>query len=184
MIRPLLGLLAAMLLLVGCAGATGEGRQVGFEAGDGSVVIVAVAERVAAPELSGTTLEGEPLSLADFSGKVIVLNVWGSWCAPCRSEAAELVSAAAERPEVQFVGINTRDLDPAPAKAFVRSFGITYPNLYDPDGSLLLNFDQLPPKAIPSTLIIDAEGRVSARILGEVSQSTLLGVLDDIEAST
>ena len=135
-----------------------------------------------APELSGETLDGETLSTADYTGKVLVLNVWGSWCAPCRAEAPALVEAAKQMPDVQFIGINTRDNDPATAQAFVRAFGVEYPNLYDRDGSLLLGFGQVPPKAIPSTLVIDATGRVAARMLGEVSTSTLVGVVEDVNA--
>ena len=94
-----------------------------------------------------------------------------------------LVEAAAQLPGVQFIGINTRDLNPAPAQAFVRAFDIPYPNIYDPDGALLLEFGQLPPKAIPSTLVIDSEGRVAARILGETTASTLVGIIEDVTAA-
>ena len=79
--------------------------------------------------------------------------------------------------------INTRDNDPATAQAFVRAFGVEYPNLYDPDGALLLGFGQVPPKAIPSTLVIDASGRVAARMLGEVTTATLVGVVEDVVAA-
>lgn len=170
-------------LLMGCSSTTAsEEGGIGFTAGDGSVTIIAADEREPAPELAGETLEGEPLSTAQFAGQLIVLNVWGSWCAPCRAEAPELVAAAEAEPEVAFIGINTRDLDPAQAQAFVRSFEVPYPNIYDPDGALLLDFGQLPPKAIPSTLVIDDQGRVAARILGETSSGTLLGVLEEVRA--
>ncbi|RMB62353.1 TlpA family protein disulfide reductase [Tessaracoccus antarcticus] len=175
-----------MLCLVsacsGTGGGTGPDGSVGFEGGDGSILVLPPDERQVAPELSGETLEGDPLSTADYAGKVMVLNVWGSWCAPCRAEAPALVAAAEQMPEVQFIGINTRDNDPAPAQAFVRAFGVEYPNLYDRDGSLLLGFGQVPPKAIPSTLVIDEQGRVAARILGELSTSTLVGVVEDVTA--
>src|SRR5690606_34952274 len=98
-------------------------------------------------------------------------------------EAPALVEVASQYPEVQFIGINTRDLDPAPARAFVRAFEVPYPNIYDPDGALLLEFGQLPPKAIPSTLVIDESGRVAARILGEVTAATLAGVIDDVRGA-
>lgn len=184
MSRLLVGIVAvAGLLLTSCgAGPTdagGAGTQ-GFQAGDGSVTIVAQADRVAAPELAGETLAGEKVSTADFAGSVVVLNVWGSWCAPCRAEAPALVEASAQLEDVQFIGINTRDLDPAPANAFVRAFDIGYPNIYDPDGSLLLGFAQLPPKAIPSTLVIDKQGRVAARILGATTASTLTGIVEEV----
>lgn len=176
------GFVLGCLTLAAC-GTAGQGSGtggVGFEAGDGSVTILEPGQRPKAPELAGETLDGQQLSTADFSGQVVVLNVWGSWCAPCRAEASELVVAAAELPDVAFVGINTRDLDPAPAQAFVRAFEVPYPNIYDPDGSLLLGFGQVPPKAIPSTIVIDKEGRVAARILGATTAATIAGVIEDV----
>lgn len=184
MTRWLTAALAATLILTGCTSTSPEGADgdgtLGFQAGDGSVVIIEPSKRQPAPELKGATLDGDELSTADHAGTVMVLNVWGSWCAPCRAEAPALVAAAKAMPEVFFLGINTRDLDPAPAQAFVRAFGVTYPNLYDPDGALLLEFGQLPPKAIPSTLVIDEEGRVAARILGETTETTLKGVIEEV----
>jgi len=176
----------AVVPLAACTEGGGTGvddDSIGFTTGDGSVLIIPGDERRPAPELTGETLDGEQLSTADHAGQMLLLNVWGSWCAPCRKEAPALVEVASQYPEVQFIGINTRDLDPAPARAFVRAFEVPYPNIYDPDGALLLEFGQLPPKAIPSTLVIDAEGRVAARILGAVSASTLAGVIADVEAA-
>ncbi|MFV0430272.1 MAG: TlpA family protein disulfide reductase [Arachnia sp.] len=178
---------AVTLLVAGCS--TGEtpgsvDADVGFQVGDGAVTIVAPEAREAAPVLTGETLSGDDLSTADYAGQIVVLNVWGSWCAPCRAEAPDLVAAAEAMPEVAFLGINTRDLDPAPAKAFVRAFQIDYPSFYDPDGSLLLGFAQLPPTAIPSTLVLDDQGRVGARILGEVSADTLAAVVADVREGT
>ena len=184
--RAIAALIAVLCLVPACTSdnkGPGQDKSVGFEVGDGSVLVLPVEKRTVAPELAGETLEGDPLSTADYAGKVIVLNVWGSWCAPCRAEAPALVAAAEQMPDVQFIGINTRDLDPAPAQAFVRAFDLGYPNLYDPDGSLLLGFGQVPPKAIPSTLVIDESGRVAARMLGEVSTATLVGVVEDVAAA-
>lgn len=176
----------AVCLLPACStsdGAAQQGSSLGFEVGDGSVLVLPAAKREPAPELAGTTLDGDPLSTADYAGQIMVLNVWGSWCTPCRAEAPALMAAAKALPDVQFIGINTRDLDPVPAQAFVRAFGVEYPNLYDPDGALLLGFGQVPPKAIPSTLVIDESGRVAARMLGEVTTATLVGVVEDVQAS-
>ncbi len=186
MTRTLLAVLAAVALLTGGCGSdvddTNSDGFIGFEEGNGSVLILPPDEREVAPELVGATLDGGELSTADFAGQVIVLNVWGSWCAPCRAEAPALVAAAEQLPDVQFIGINTKDLDPVPARAFVRSFDVGYPNLYDPDGALLLDFGQVPPKAIPSTLVIDESGRVAARMLGEVTTTVLTGVVEDVRA--
>lgn len=169
----------ALLLLTACTSAASETGS-GFVAGDGSLVVIDEPRRLPAPDISGTTLEGTAFRLADLQGSITVLNVWASWCAPCRAEAPilEKVWRAEQDNGVAFVGLDTRDSDPA-AVSFIRKFGITYPNVIDRDGALQLRFsDTLPPQAIPSTIVIDAQGRVAARALGKVSESTLLGMID------
>jgi len=159
---------AAVLLVAGCSSgqqaAQNRQGQTGFVSGSGNVSVFAAGKREQAPALSGTTLDGKTWSLADQTGKVVVLNVWGSWCAPCRKEAPDLVAASKELgPSVQFVGLNTRDLDKAPARRFVQEFGVTYPSIYDPSGKLLLGFrGQISAAAIPSTLVIDKTGKVAS----------------------
>ena len=170
------------LLLAGCGVA--PAAQGGFVGGDGSLTIVPVAERKPAPRITGELLGGGSFDSETLAGQVIVYNVWGSWCAPCRKEAPAL-EAAAENTEgrAQFVGINTRDLDQAPASAFVRAFDVSYPSVFDPDGRELLKFGaQLPPSAIPSTLVVDPQGRIAARVLGEVTAATVTGLVDDVAA--
>ena len=184
--RTLIAALAAVVVLTGACTGDSDGSNsdgsVGFTQGNGSVLVLPSDDRQGAPTLSGTTLDGDEIALSDFAGQVVILNVWGSWCAPCRAEAPALVAAAKDMPDVQFIGLNTRDLDPAPAQAFVRAFDVEYPNLYDPNGELLLGFGQVPPKAIPSTLVIDESGRVAARMLGEVTTTVLKGVVEDVRA--
>ena len=151
---------------------------------DGTTTIVAESERKAAPDLTGTTLDGEPFALSDHLGEVVVLNVWASWCAPCRAEADDLqkVSSELEGKGVKFVGLNTRDSQAA-ADAFVDRFGLTYPSVVDTDGSRQLLFHEtLPPAAIPSTIVIDRQGRVAGRAIGEVDRSRLLGMIEPILA--
>lgn len=183
--RLLAALSALVVLLVGCTteGDGAPGGSTGFVGGDGTFTIVPADERVEAPVLEGTTLNGDSLSTTQFAGKPLIVNVWGSWCAPCRAEAPELVKAKEEfGDDVAWLGINTRDTEAA-ALAFERSFDIAWPSLHDPDGVLLLEFAQLPPKAIPSTVVLDEQGRVAARVLGEVSASTLRGILEDVADS-
>lgn len=172
---------AAVVVLTGCSSSRGKDQE-GFVGGSG-YTWVEPADRVEAGVVEGPELGGEEtLSTADFEEKVVVVNVWGSWCAPCRKEAPDLVAAAEQTEDVaQFVGINVRDFDPAPAEAFVRAFEVNYPSIHDPDGRTLLAFSgTLPPSAIPSTLVIDPQGRIAARVLGEVDTTTLVGLVDDV----
>ena len=170
----------AMVVLAACGSSDGSAPAAGsgFVAGDGSLVVLPADQRAPAPDLVGTTLDGEEFRLS------VVLNVWASWCAPCRAEAPSLVAAAEELGPlgVQFVGLDTRDSDTS-ARGFVERFDIPYPNVIDRDGRLQLLFsDTLPPQAIPSTLVIDTEGRVAARALGKVSESSLRGIVEPLLA--
>ncbi len=169
------------LVLAACGTAQGSG-DAGFVAGDGSLVLLDESAREQVPELVGQTLDGGTWRMSDHRGEAIVLNVWASWCAPCRAEAPELqeVWEEFEGRGVQFVGLDTRDSDAA-ARAFVETYGITYPNVIDRDGQLQLLFaDTLPPQAIPSTIVIDPQGRVAGRALGKVSASALRGLIEPL----
>ncbi|MFZ4496457.1 MAG: TlpA family protein disulfide reductase [Candidatus Nanopelagicales bacterium] len=176
---------SALCLITACGGsepASPAGADAGFVAGDGSIVVLPVAARQPAPALIGPTLEGGTFDLGMVKGQVVLLNVWASWCAPCRAEAPALEAAWLKfaGQDVQFIGLNTRD-SPKSAEAFVNRFKVTYPSLIDTDGQLQLLFrDTLPPQAIPSTLIIDRQGRVAARALGTVSESSLRALIEPL----
>lgn len=184
-------LVAVGVLAGGCADQIDAGEPVvgnvaeqGYVSGDGTTTIVAQSERKAAPDLTGTTLDGTPFAVSDHLGEVVVLNVWASWCAPCRAEAEDMQAVASEfeGKGVQFVGLNTRDSQAA-ADAFVDRFGLTYPSVVDTDGTKQLLFHEtLPPAAIPSTIVIDRQGRVAGRAIGEVDRSRLLGMIEPILA--
>ena len=134
-----------------------------------------VGQRPAAPTVSGTTLTGQRLSLDTYKGKTVVLNFWGSWCDPCRSEAPALGTLARQlQPDgVRFVGVDIRDERDA-ALAFMQNFNVSYPSLNDPNDQIALEFQStVPPSAIPTTLIIDRSGRVAARIVGASSYAEL-----------
>jgi thiol-disulfide isomerase/thioredoxin len=180
--------LAATLVLVSCArtGADEQSQnagQVGYPTVPRNLTRISPDQRQVLPTVSGPALgSNQTISTQDYRGKVVVVNVWGSWCPPCRKEAPDLQAASVETKDVaQFVGITSKDYDPAPAEAFVRSFKITYPSIYDPTGKVLLAFaGELPPSAIPSTMIIDREGRLAVRVLSEVSKITLVNMINDV----
>ena len=180
---------AAMLslgaLLAGCSSSssqTNSSSQSRFVAGDGSLVLLPPDQRQPAPDITGTTFADQPFALKDYRGKVVALNVWASWCAPCRAEAPALnqVSRELQSKDVQFIGLNTRD-SKASAEAFIQRFEVPYPNVWDPDAQLQLAFrDSLPPQAIPSTVLVDKQGRVAGRVLGEVDRTQLREVLTEL----
>ncbi len=177
------GLGLAGLVLAGCNDNPSATEDAGFAVGDGSFTRFAPDKRVKAPILTGKDLDDKPLSTADFPGKVLVLNVWGSWCAPCRKEAPDLVEVAKQTADTaQIIGINTREAGVASAQAFVRAFGLNYPSFWDPDSVLLMELSALPPKTIPSTLLIDAQGMIAGRALGAISASTLKAAIADLVA--
>ncbi|WP_165036988.1 TlpA family protein disulfide reductase, partial [Candidatus Protofrankia californiensis] len=118
-------------------------------------------------------------------GTVVVVNVWASWCAPCRAETPGLVEVYAQTHTqgVAFLGINIRDSLGA-AQAFVRDYHVPYPSLYDPSASLLVRLRVLPPTTIPSTLVLDRRGRVAARFLNAVAPDDLRPVLSQLLAES
>lgn len=139
-------------------------------------------DRDPAPPLQGRTLDDTDFDLADLSGKIVVINVWGSWCGPCRAETPGLVriANATANQGVQFVGIDTRD-SLASARAFVNNYDVPYPSVFDPAGKALLPFGAvIPSAAIPSSVVVDRDGNVAARVIGAVDEATLRGVLDDL----
>jgi thiol-disulfide isomerase/thioredoxin len=180
--------LAATLVVVSCArtGAdepTRSAGQVGYPTVPRNLTRIPPEQRQELPIVSGPALgSNRTISSQDYRGKVVVINVWGSWCPPCRKEAPDLQAASVETKDTaQFIGITSKDYDPAPAEAFVRSFQITYPSIYDPNGKVLLAFaGELPPSAIPSTMIIDRQGRLAVRVLSEVSKITLVDMINDV----
>jgi thiol-disulfide isomerase/thioredoxin len=174
-------------LLTACGGSSNSSSGTNFVAGDGTITLVPQGRRQAAVELRGTTLEGVPVDVATYRGKVVVLNVWGSWCPPCRKEAPDLQAASQKLAAqgVQFLGINTNDPDPAQALAFQKSFGVTYPSLADRTGAALLALrGAVAPNAVPTTLVLDTQGRVAARISSATTTTTLTDLVEDVLSGT
>ncbi|MFC4503811.1 MULTISPECIES: TlpA family protein disulfide reductase [Streptomyces] len=179
---------AAALLLSACSsgGTSGGGGGTGFIMGKDGISTVKKAQRATAPDLSGKTIDGKQLDVGDYQGKIVVLNVWGSWCAPCRAEAPgfEKVYQDLKAKGVQFVGINTRDTSTQNAVAFEKQQGVTYPSLYDPTGRLLLRFKKgtLNLQAVPSTLVLDRDGKIAARSLAALSEDRLRAMITPVLA--
>ncbi|WP_329197458.1 TlpA family protein disulfide reductase [Streptomyces sp. NBC_01435] len=180
---------ALALTLTACGGdgnKAGGGGNTNFVTGSGGISTVDKGDRKAAPKLNGETLDGKQLDVADYKGKVVVLNMWGSWCGPCRLEAQYFSRVAKETKDkdVQFVGINTRDAKKGPAISFEKDYGVPYPSLYDPTGKLMLRFPKgtLRPQAIPSTVVLDRDGRIAARSLAALDADKLHKMIDPLIA--
>ena len=144
---------------------------------------MAPGDREAPVAVSGETVQGEQLDLADLRGRVVVVNVWWSGCGPCRSEMPMLVDAQSDLPaaDTAFVGINIRDLAPENAEAFERDLGVDYPSIYDPGSETLDEFGRYRPASMPSTAILDRDGRVAVLISGEIpSESTVVTLVEEL----
>ncbi|CAA9406282.1 TlpA disulfide reductase family protein [uncultured Nocardioides sp.] len=174
----------ALLVLSGCTSLAGTGDK-GYITGDGRISQVDSAERGDPIALSGEDLDGQPVSLEEMRGEVVVVNVWGSWCGPCQAEAPDLVDATEQTgDEVGYLGINFRDPDPAQAQAFARSNELSFRSVYSPDGRALLPFaGTLNQRSVPATVVLDRTGRVAAAINGEIpSTQTLVDLVEQVAA--
>jgi thiol-disulfide isomerase/thioredoxin len=166
------------LVLTGCGNGGSSVAQESYISGNGAVTFISANDRQMAPKLSGDTLYGTKF---DFAGnKLAVVNVWASWCSPCRAEIPTLNSLSQKYKDVQFMGILTRD-NLANAEVFARQLAVPYPNFID--DSLLLGFrNTLPANAIPTTVVIDKQGRVAARISGAVTVGGLSNLIERLTA--
>ena len=166
------------LLLTSCANSGAVPNEQSFVSGNGVTTFISPGSRPQAPQIQGRTLAGK--DLVEVQGKIQIVNVWASWCSPCRAEAPALQELSNLFPEVQFVGILTRD-NLVSARAFVSRFGITYPTLID--DAILAKFPSvLLPNAIPTTLIIDKNGKVAVRISGEITYSGLKDLISKVSS--
>ena len=179
-----------MLGLAACGGQIADNTPASngsnFVAGDGTATYYPPGHRTVAPAVSGPTLSGGRLSLGSYRGEVVVLNFWGSWCAPCRKEAPTLgvLSQQYRSKGVRFVGVDIRDQASA-AQAFVQNFRIKYPNFNDSSDQIALDFrGTVSPAAIPSTLVIDQHGRIAGRVIGGTSYGSLNNILTKLTAGT
>ena len=176
-------LAVALLGLLALAGCSSAGSADGCDTGSDRWVRCAPGQRPAAPAVAGETLDGGRYDLAQQRGRVVVVNFWGSWCAPCRAEADDLAGVYAKYKDggVGFVGINVRD-DRDAAKAF-ESGQHDYPSIFDPGSKLALGFRDLPPITVPPvTVVVDRSGRVAAMIREAVTQDELDKVVGAVAA--
>lgn len=186
---------ASALLLTGCssdplADQYREGSGKNYIAGDGTISEFAADQRGGPIEFSGETVEGGAFDSADALGGVTVVNFWYAGCAPCRVEApileevSQQFSVGQDDAEVSFVGVNVRD-QAGTAASFEKAYGVTYPSILDVnDGTAQLAFaGDVPPAAVPTTIVLDREGRVAARVLGQLSEASILeSIIDSLLA--
>jgi thiol-disulfide isomerase/thioredoxin len=175
-------LLVAALVLSGCGGEGSAAGGQGYVSGDSVIQQVPTTQRRELPPITGELLDGDAYDSREDLGKVVVYNVWGSWCVPCREEAPILRRVWNETRDagVQFVGINVKDNNAA-ARAFERRYKITYPSITTADSrdALLAFGPELPASAVPSTMIVDQKGRIAARIIGATTYGTLSALVEE-----
>jgi thiol-disulfide isomerase/thioredoxin len=125
-------------------------------------------------DVSGTSLTGSQISLADQPGKLKVVNFWGSWCAPCIAEEPGFATLAKQDASkgVSFFGIDERDNTDA-ALAFERKYHVTYPSIFDKDASLLLAFPGAVPPSTPTTILVDGSGKILAKVVSSIEYTDL-----------
>jgi thiol-disulfide isomerase/thioredoxin len=183
-------LLVCVLLLAGCSTGTDavvRGTEFDFVAPDGKLELTYTGDqRKKLGDLTGESLmePGKQIKLSDYAGKVVVMNIWGAWCGPCRTEAPELQKLydAHKESGVQVLGIDVRDYDRTFPQDFMRDTKLTYPSIYDPPQRTLLALQGYPRAAVPSTIVLDKQHRVAAVILTDLLAEDLTPILDRLLA--
>jgi peroxiredoxin len=173
--------LAVVLLITGFSG---NGNGVSYIDGNTSALYYQPGHQHLAPDFTGTTLTGSPVRFASYRGHVVVLNFWGSWCSPCRGEAATLtvVYEQYRNKGVQFLGVDIQD-NTASALAFTRTHGVPYPSVNDPNDLVPLAFGSaVPISSTPTTLVIDGSGHIAGEIIGRATYQELNTLLGKVTA--
>ena len=181
-----IGAVAVLLALTGCtaneplADQYAEGSGDGYISGDGAFTEIPVGERDEPIEFAGTTVSGDDIGSDDFAGEVYVVNFWYASCPPCRLEAPDLKSLSDEYTDVPFLGVNILDSADV-ATTFEQKYEIEYPSVVDANtAAVQLAFaGAVAPNAVPTTLVLDREGRVAARISGLIRDKSILAAMID-----
>jgi thiol-disulfide isomerase/thioredoxin len=177
--------LLAGALVVTLTQGSGQASGVTYVGGNNAQRVYAVGHRPLAPDFTAVSLTGTEIRLASYRGKAVVLNFWGSWCAPCRAEAPTLAVLAEQYKSqgVSFLGDDVGDTT-ANALAFTRDIGITYPSVNDASYSVVQDFSQVVPVGFtPTTVVIDATGHIAGLVIGAVSYQAMTTILHDAVAS-
>jgi len=190
LVALLLGALLGTALTAGCATGTdavATGTEFQFVSPDGKTeIFYEGGDRKAIGDLSGDSLlePGRTIALSDFADQVVVINVWGSWCGPCRVEAPQLqeLHEANQKSGMTVLGIDVRDEQRSAPEDFVRDRGLTYPSIYDPPGRALLALKGYPRSVVPSTIVLDRAHRVAAVYLRDLLAGDLQPLVERLAA--
>ena len=170
-------LLVLTAVLAGCSSgdaAGGSSDEYEFTGATAAGQVIEPAERASAPAFDGELLDGTSFESGQLAGDIAVINFWGSWCAPCRTETPDFQAAYAGVRDrgVRFLGIDVKDQAQL-AIAFSEDVGVEYPSLFDPRGEVALAFRGFPANVVPSTIVLDRAGRVAAVYTGAVTREDL-----------
>jgi len=171
-------LVAVALATSGCSGTNAVSQSVGgslgYGTGNQATTWISPGDRKAVTGVTGSLLDGSSFDLSRWSGHVVVVNFWGSWCGPCRGEAKSLEQVYRDNKSegVEFLGVDIRD-NTAAAETFVQRHEVTYPSLFDESNLVALRFQGMPPNATPSTIVLDRQGRIAARHSGAILYTEL-----------
>ncbi|HWB66691.1 MAG TPA: TlpA disulfide reductase family protein [Mycobacteriales bacterium] len=174
----------ALVALAGCSGGnvvdTSVDNSLGYQPG-GNTVVFAAGHRYQAGDVSGETLNGGHFDVAQWRGKVVVVNFWGQWCADCRAEAQAFATLARQDAAkgVRFLGIDERD-SRAAALAYTRRYHVGYPSLFDPTEAMVLQFPHAVPAATPTTIVLDRSGRIAAKASGSLDYTHLRSLVNSV----
>ena len=174
-----------LLAVAGCSDVSSTNNDFDPGVNKGRIVVIDPEDREGPIEAEGESVDGGDLTLADYRGQVVVLNIWWSGCGPCRREMPLLVDVVGDLgDDVALVGVNIREASADNARSFLRGLDVDFPSFYDPGSEVLLEFDgRVSPYAVPSTAVLDRQGRLAVLVTGEVDgPSTFSDLVGDVEA--